>query len=186
MSTNDFDVLVVGSGAGGGMLAQACARAGKRVGVLERGEWPDERDQDEQSTLIDRRPYDDREYEMNGAETRLYAGGVVGGGTSVYGGALIRASREDFRPGRHYGDRLAQDLWDWPISYDDLEPFYDEAERLLHVTGRRSDDFGPLAGPVNRLDADPFPLTKINHQLVEANRQRGLHPQRHRRRLAPR
>src|SRR5262245_44291977 len=125
----DCDVLVVGGGAGGGTFAYSCARAGKSVLLLERGRKyvPEKPAPNEQEMLIEKRPYDDREVEVNGARKRLYVGGILGGGTSLYGAALLRPSQEDFHPGRYYGERIPRAIWDWPISYPDLEPCYAEA-----------------------------------------------------------
>src|SRR5262245_7256929 len=120
----DCDVLVIGSGAGGGTFAYACARAGRRVLLMERGEKHGLKEpvHDEQSMLIDKRPYDDRPVSVNGTAKRLYMGGVLGGGTALYGAALVRPSVDDFHPGKHYGQRLPRPLWDWPIDYNALEP----------------------------------------------------------------
>ena len=54
----------------------------------------------------------------------------------------MRPAREDFHPGRYYSDRLPRSLWDWPLSYETLEPYYDEAEQLYGVAGASEDDFG--------------------------------------------
>src|SRR5262249_53011173 len=125
----DADVIVIGSGAGGATFAYACARAGTSVLLLQRRPQsaPDLQPPNEQATLIDKKPYDDRSVAVNGSVKHLYIGGILGGGTSLYGAALLRPSREDFQPGRHYGDRISRATWDWPIQYDDLEPFYTEA-----------------------------------------------------------
>ena len=82
----DSDVIVVGSGAGGATLAYACAKAGQRVLLVERGREHilEKPDHDEQAMLIDKKPYDDRKIEVNGAEKRLYMGGSLGGGTALF------------------------------------------------------------------------------------------------------
>src|SRR6516164_4507622 len=90
--TQDADVIVVGSGAGGATLAYACARAGKSVLLLERGHpyaasplsiagenGVRGAAHDEQAMLIDKKPYDDRKIDVNGSARRLYMGGVLGG-----------------------------------------------------------------------------------------------------------
>jgi choline dehydrogenase-like flavoprotein len=131
---------------------------------------------DEKAMLIDKRPYDDREFNVNGKAKRLYMGGVLGGGTSLYGGALLRPSEQDFQPGRYYGKRIPRAIWDWPISYQDLEPYYTEAERLYGVAGRGDDDFGPLQKPARGYAGEPLPLHPLNQRLIAANRRHGLHP----------
>ncbi len=174
----DFDVIVVGGGAGGATFAYACARAGKSVLVLERGSKyaSTSPSHDEKAMLIDKRPYDDREVDVNGKARRLYMGGILGGGTSLYGGALVRPSEQDFQPGKYYGKRIPRPIWDWPITYDDLEPHYTEAERLYGVAGRGEEDFGPLQKPAVGYPGDPLPLHPLNQRLITANRRHGLHP----------
>jgi choline dehydrogenase-like flavoprotein len=174
----DFDVIVVGGGAGGATFAFGCARAGKSVLVLERGERyaTDGSPQDEKAVLIDKGPYDDREVEVNGTSRRLYMGGILGGGTSLYGGALLRPSEQDFQPGRFYGKRIPRAIWEWPISYDDLEPHYTEAERLYGIAGCGEEDFGPLRKPARGYPGDPLPLHPLNQRLMAANSKHGLHP----------
>ena len=174
----DCDVLVIGSGAGGATFAYACAAAGKSVLLVERGSrYPlQSREINEQSMLIEKRPYDDRIISVNGADKRLYIGGVLGGGTSLYGAALMRPSKEDFLPGRFYGRRLPPSIWEWPIQYEDLEPYYDEAESLYGVAGSTEDDFGPLGKPAGGFPGQLLPVRPINRLLMHANQAAGLRP----------
>ena len=174
----DCDVIVVGSGAGGSAFARACAKAGKSVLLIERGhahKLPDA-GHDEQAMLIEKKPYDDRPVLVNGLSKRLYMGGVLGGGTSLFGAALLRPSKDDFHPGMHYGDRIPRAIWDWPIAYEDLESFYDEAEQLYGVAGCEDDNFGPLQKTNGRFPNRPLPLHPINQKLIAANRSNGLKP----------
>jgi choline dehydrogenase-like flavoprotein len=174
----DFDVIVIGSGAGGATFAAACARAGKHVLVLERGNKYEvaAEGRDEQAMLIDKKPYHDQPVRVNGMATRLYAGGVLGGSTALYGAALMRPSADDFHPGKHYGNRIPRAIWDWPIAYDALEPHYSEAERLYGVAGCSNDPFGPLQKPRHGYSHEPLPIKPINRKLVEANVAGGLQP----------
>lgn len=174
----DFDAIVIGSGAGGGAFAHACAKAGKSVLVIERGRRAvvDHNVHDERSVLIEKTPYDDRKINVNETPSRLYMGGVLGGGTSVFGGLMLRPSDEDFQPGRHYGDRLARPLWDWPISYEQLRPFYDEAESLYHLSGTASDGFAPLNPPCRQMNNNVIAMAPINDRLMTKNQARGLRP----------
>jgi choline dehydrogenase-like flavoprotein len=173
----DFDVIVIGSGAGGGTFAHACARAGKSVLLLERGRPPAPLGtHDERASLIEKRPYDERPVKLNGSPRHLYIGSLPGGGTALYGAALLRPSAGDFHPGRHYGRHLPRKLWDWPVTYSDLEPYYARAEALYGVTGCAGDDYGPLPGPGHTSARPAIPLQPINERLVAANRARGLRP----------
>lgn len=173
----DCDVLVAGGGAGGATFAYACAQAGKSVVLVERGQSPPAgQAQDERATLIEKGPYDDRPVEVNGTARRLYMGGGLGGGTSVFGGALLRPSRDDFHPGKHYGSRLPRAVWDWPVGYDELEPYYTEAEQLYGVAGCEGDDLGPLGKPAKGYPHRPLPLHPVNERLMTAARAKGLKP----------
>jgi choline dehydrogenase-like flavoprotein len=174
----DFDIIVVGSGAGGGTFAYACAQAGKSVLLIERGKKPalEKLVHDEQAMLIEKKPYDDRPVEVNGHSRNLYMGGVFGGGTSLYGAALMRPSRDDFHPGKHYSARIPRAIWDWPIGYETLEPYYTRAELLYGVSGYGDEDFGPLAKPRQGFPSKPIPPKPINQRLIAANKARGLKP----------
>jgi choline dehydrogenase-like flavoprotein len=102
---------------------------------------------------------------------------VLGGGTSVYGAALLRPAPSDFEPGRHYGERIPREIREWPLDYSELAPWYDEAESLFDVHHAPDDDFAPLAPPARRAPDDGLlPLAPINAQVVEASRARGLRP----------
>jgi choline dehydrogenase-like flavoprotein len=169
-------VLVVGGGAGGATFAAACATAGRSVLLVERGDRPPAGHAGERATLVEKRPYDDRPVEVNGTDRRLFMGGVLGGGTAVFGGALLRPSREDFHPGRHYGHRLPRAVWDWPVGYDELAPFYAEAERLFGVAGCDAADLGPLPKPPGGYPHRPLPLHPVNERLMAAARAAGLRP----------
>jgi choline dehydrogenase-like flavoprotein len=172
----DSDVIVVGSGAGGASFAHACAQLGKQILVLERGRRQSlpESGHDEQATLIDKQPYDDRSIEVNGRARRLYMGGVLGGGTALYGAALMRPSRDDFHPGKNYAGLLPRAQWDWPVSYETLEPYYAEGEALFGLAGSSQDDFEPLPKP--QFVHQPLPLHPINQRLIEKSRRYGLRP----------
>jgi choline dehydrogenase-like flavoprotein len=174
----DADILVIGSGAGGGTFAYACARAGKRVLLLERGQKVVMSGQarDEQAMLLDKKPYDDRPVCVNGLARRLYMGSLLGGGTALYGAALLRPSVDDFHPGKHYGYRIPRATWDWPITYRELEPYYDQAESLYGVSGWQEDLFDPLQKPRSRFPRPGIPLKPINQRLTTVGRRAGLHP----------
>ncbi len=174
----DYDAIVVGSGAGGGTIAWSLTSAGKRVLLLERGKRFTDRTafQDEQRMLMEMEAFDDRTFEVNGRAARLYIGGVLGGGTALYGSALLRPSRDDFHPGKFYGNRLEPELWDWPISYDDLAPYYDQAEHLLGVAGEASEAMMHVERPRDGYRFPPPELEPINLKLKRGIERAGFHP----------
>ena len=179
----DFDLIVVGSGAGGGTLAARCAGYGRKVLLVERGlndsgqqSATNGADHNEEATLIKKLPYDDQLLQIDGVQKRIYAGGIPGGGTSVYGAALLRPSRSDFQPGKYYPKRLSRELWDWPVGYEILEPYYDEAERLFEVAADPQDTLSPLESSGKHTQRDLLPLAPINRKLIERSREKGLNP----------
>ena len=156
-SERRFDVIVIGSGAGGAVLAWKCAMSGKHVLLIERARSLGSLPRDERSTLVEKLPYDNRTIVLNGKSQRLYIGGTIGGSTSLYGAALLRPSLDDFHPGRYYSHRLPKYRWDWPIDYEELASHYDQAEQLFGVTSAESEDFDPLQSPGTQLNGQPIP-----------------------------
>jgi choline dehydrogenase-like flavoprotein len=134
-----YDVIIIGSGAGGGTLAHRLAPSGKRVLLLERGDYVP-REPDNWST---RAVNLDGKYQThetwrdgNGKALHPHTNYWVGGNTKFYGAALFRLRREDFGRLQHHGGVSPA----WPISYEDLEPYYTEAEHLYQVHGERGED----------------------------------------------
>ncbi len=177
MADNHFDVIIIGSGAGGGTLAYRLAPTGKRILLLERGSYiPREKENwDSHAVNIDAR-YHIKEpwFDRRGKEFHAGAHYGVGGNTKFYGAALIRLRREDFGEIRHH-DGVSPA---WPLSYDQLEPYYTQAEHLYQVHGLRGADpteakasapylHGPLrhepriqklVDDMTRLGRRPFPM----------------------------
>lgn len=174
----DFDAIVIGGGAGGAAFAHSICARGKRTLLIERGPRVSRvpPSLDEKATLIDKGPYDDRSIYMNHVPRRMYMGGMLGGSTTVFGGVMLRPSIDDFEPGKHYADQLPRSRWEWPIHYDDLRPYYDQAEQLFSLSAEPDDDYAPLQPPSAATDAEMLPLAPINRRLLAANRARGLRP----------
>ena len=174
MSDDHYDVIIIGSGAGGGTLAHRLAPAGKRVLLLERGGYlPRERDNWESSAVFVRGKYlpseswYDRHHNAFQPEVNYY----VGGNTKFYGAALFRLRPEDFGELKHH-DGISPA---WPIDYADLEPYYTQAEHLYRVHGRHGED--PFEGPYSADYAHP----PVEHepriqQLSDDLEKQGLHP----------
>ncbi|MEY9848012.1 GMC oxidoreductase [Streptacidiphilus sp. MAP5-3] len=169
-----YDVIVIGTGAGGGTLAHRLAGSGKRVLILERGGYlPRERDNWESTAVFVKGKYLAPEawYDKHGNEFQPEVNYYVGGNTKFYGAALFRLRPEDFGELRHHGGISPA----WPIDYQDLEPYYTQAEHLYLVHGRHGED--PGEGPVSAQYAYP----PVEHepriqQLSDDLEKQGLHP----------
>jgi choline dehydrogenase-like flavoprotein len=137
--TRHFDVIIIGSGAGGGTLFHALAPTGKRVLLLERGDYVP-REKDNWSTkavnLDGKYTTHERWRDRDGRELHPHTNYYVGGNTKFYGAALFRLRREDFGEIKHWGGVSPA----WPISYEELEPYYTRAEHLYQVRGERGVD----------------------------------------------
>ena len=136
---NHYDIIIIGSGAGGGTLAHRLAPSGKRILILERGDYVP-RERENWSTLeVNRKgryQTTERWRDAKGRELHPHTNYFVGGNTKFYGAALFRLRREDFGELRHHGGVSPA----WPISYEDLEPYYTRAEHLYQVRGERGAD----------------------------------------------
>jgi choline dehydrogenase-like flavoprotein len=156
-ATTRYDVIIIGTGAGGGTLAHRLAPSGKRILLLERGEYvPREKDNWSTRAVNLEGKYQTREVWSDGDGKPLHphTNYWVGGNTKFYGAALFRLRREDFGELRHHGGLSPA----WPIAYDELEPYYTEAERLYHVHGERGED--PTEPPAGAL----YPYPAIGHE----------------------
>jgi choline dehydrogenase-like flavoprotein len=155
MSSERYDVIVIGSGPGGGTMAWRLARTGKRVLLLERGDYlPRERENwDSQAVFVDAR-YQAPEtwYSSDGKSFHPGLHYFVGGNSKVYGAVLLRLRERDFEEIRH-PDGISPA---WPLKYDTFEPYYQAAEELYHVHGLRGED--PTEPPSSKPYAYP-PLT---------------------------
>jgi choline dehydrogenase-like flavoprotein len=158
MSTdNHYDVIIIGTGAGGGTLARKLAPSGKRILLIERGGYvPREKDNWNPRLVNLEGKYQTREKwrDKDGKELHPHTNYYVGGNTKFYGAALFRLRKEDFGEIRHYGGISPA----WPISYDELEPYYLQAEHLYHVHGERGED------PTDPPASGPFPHPAVSHE----------------------
>ena len=169
-----YDVIIIGTGAGGGTLARHLAPSGKRILLLERGDWLTREPQnwDTAEVFVDNRYISaDTWYDANGKTFQPQIHYFVGGATKLYGAALYRLRKEDFGELRHH-DGISPA---WPISYDDLEPYYTLAEQHYEVHGARGED--PTEPPASA----PYPFPAVSHepriqQLADQLEAAGYHP----------
>jgi choline dehydrogenase-like flavoprotein len=152
-----YDVIIIGTGAGGGTLAHRLAGSGKRILLLERGGFvPREKENwDTRAVAVDAR-YHTREVwrDRDGQPLHPHTSYNVGGNTKFYGAALFRLREADFGALAHHGGLSPA----WPIAYDALEPYYLEAERLYHVHGERGAD------PTEPPSSGPYPFPAVSHE----------------------
>ena len=148
MASKHYDVIIIGTGAGGGTLAHRLAPSGKRILLLERGGFlPREKENWDVTQVFVENRYISKDtwYDRKGKSFQPGVHYFVGGATKMYGAALFRLRKEDFGELKHH-DGLSPA---WPIRYEDLEPYYTEAEKLYHVHGERGVDptEPPAGGP---------------------------------------
>jgi choline dehydrogenase-like flavoprotein len=169
-----YDVIIIGTGAGGGTLARHLAPSGKRILMIERGTWlPREPANISASEVFRENRYvspDTWRY-PNGEEFQPQIHYCVGGATKLYGAALYRLREEDFGE-LHHHDGVSPA---WPIGYDELEPYYTLAEQRYRVHGARGED------PTEPHSSEPYPFPAVSHEpriqkLSDDLEALGLHP----------
>src|SRR5439155_3615659 len=147
----------IGSGAGGGTLAYKLAPTGKKILLIERGGYvPREKDNWNPRAVNLEGRYQTKEkwHDRDGNELHPHTNYYVGGNTKFFGAALFRLRKEDFGEIKHHGGLSPA----WPISYDDLETYYTEAEKLYHVHGTAGED------PTEPRRSGPYPHPAISHE----------------------
>ena len=155
--TTRYDVIIIGTGAGGGTLAWRLAPSGKKILLLERGDYvPREPANWDTKAVVTEGKYHTTEpwHDREGREFHPGTHYFVGGNTKFYGAALLRMRREDFGALRHHGGVSPA----WPIRYEDLEPYYTQAEHLYQVHGRRGED--PTEPPASA----PYLHPAVSHE----------------------
>ena len=155
--TERYDVIIIGSGAGGGTLAHSLADTGKRILLLERGNYlPREMDNWDPEPVFVHGKYISKDtwYDADGKPFQPQVHYNVGGATKLYGAALYRLRPQDFGEIRHV-DGLSPA---WPLTYDDFEPWYSEAEWLYQVHGNAGED------PTEGHRSKPYPWPAVSHE----------------------
>ena len=169
-----FDIAIIGTGAGGGTLARALASTGKRILVLERGDYlPREHENWDTDAVFAKGRYLAPEtwYDEHDQPFRPYTHYRVGGNTKVYGAALLRLRPRDFGVIEHFGGVSPA----WPIGYDELEPYYTRAEEIYSVHGRRGSD--PHEPPSDRdFPHPPVPLEPVMQEWFDDLTREGYRP----------
>jgi choline dehydrogenase-like flavoprotein len=169
-----FDIIIIGSGAGGGTLALKLAASGRRILILERGTFlPREKQNWDATEVFVKSRYVSKDTWYDG-DDHAFQPDVhyfVGGATKMFGAALFRLRQQDFMAHQTTDGMSA----DWPIRYEDLEPYYSQAEQLYNVHGRRGDD------PTDPPASAPYPFPPVSHEpriqeIADALTRSGYHP----------
>ena len=173
-ASNHYDVIIIGTGAGGGTLAHRLAPTGKKILVLERGDFlPREKANWSALDVYQKERYhtDEHWYDQDGKPFRPQTGYWVGGNTKVYGAALLRLRERDFTKVIHK-DGISPA---WELNYQDFEPYYTQAEKLYDVHGDCGKD--PTEPPCS----EPYPYPPVSHEpdmqeISDCIRNRGYYP----------
>ena len=189
MANKHVNAVVVGAGAGGGVVAKVLAEAGLSVVLLERGRWQNFHDTTDDELMSQRSPKltrapgpenkpSRRAHEFdNGRNGVVVPNNVacVGSGTVTYGAQAWRFMPQDFRMKSTYGPLAGSTLDDWPISYEDLEHCYERAEWEVGVSG--DDTTNPFAAKRKKPRPMPaFPYDREAQLLIPGMNRLGLHP----------
>ncbi len=153
----NYDIIIIGSGAGGATLAYKLAPSGKKILILERGDYiPKEKENWDPHEVFTAGRYRTVEkwYDKDDQPFSPYTHYAVGGNTKVYGAAMFRLRERDFMETTHYGGVSPA----WPIGYEEFEPFYTEAEKLYSVHGARGVD------PTEPKSKSPYPFPPLKHE----------------------
>ena len=169
-----YDVIIIGTGAGGGTLAYKLAPTGKKILILERGTYlPREKANwnAEAVYLHERYHTNEQWYDKDGKPFRPQMSYWVGGNTKVYGAALLRLRERDFKQVTHL-DGISPE---WPLKYQDFEPYYTAAEKLYSVHGEAGSD------PTEPPRSEPYPYPPVSHErrmqeIADGIKKQGLAP----------
>ena len=173
-ANNHYNIIIIGTGAGGGTLAYRLAQSNKKILVLERGPFlPREKDNWNTKVVFNSDRYHNKEiwYDKDGNELHPGMSYFVGGNTKVYGAALFRLREKDFEKFLHK-DGISPE---WPLKYRDFEPYYVQAEKLYQVHGKSGID------PTEPPRSEEYPYPAVSHEprlleIQEALQAKGLHP----------
>lgn len=169
-----YDVIIIGTGAGGGTLASKLAPTGKKVLILERGDFMPLEEQNRSNVDVfkkERYHAPEQWYDIAGEPFSPQTNYAIGGNTKIYGSVLMRMRERDFETVTHQEGVSPE----WGLKYQDFEPYYTEAEQLYKVHGQIADD------PTEPFRSADYPYPAVGHEpqvqeIVAAISQQGLHP----------
>ncbi|HYE87168.1 MAG TPA: GMC family oxidoreductase [Vicinamibacterales bacterium] len=168
-----FDCVIIGSGAGGGTMARELATTGRKILIVERGDFIPQEDHNWNPASV----WKDLRYrttetwlDERGREFRPYTHYCVGGNTKFWGTVMYRLRPQDFKETAHVDGHSPA----WPIDYETLAPYYERAERMYEVHGQAGAD--PTEGPRNPYPFPPVPHATLVGGIVRDLERQGLHP----------
>lgn len=169
-----YDIIIIGSGAGGGTLAQKLAPSGKKILILERGGFMALEEQNRASVDVfkrDRYHAPEQWYDRDGEPFSPQTNYAVGGNTKIYAPVLMRMRDRDFEEVQHQDGSSPE----WPLKYADLEPYYSAAEQLYQVHGDMAND------PTEPEHSQGYPhgpegYGEVVEERVQAIAAKGFHP----------
>ena len=171
---NHYDIIIIGTGSGGGTIARKLAESGKKILILERGGFiPKEKENWDPKEVVVNGRYRPNEnwYDKDDKPFKPYIHYNVGGNSKMYGAALFRFRESDFKEVKHYGGTSPA----WPFGYETLDKYYDVAEKLYHVHGKRGVD---PSEPKTSMEypLPPLPYEPLIMDLNARMQQIGLKP----------
>ena len=174
MLNEHYDVIIIGTGAGGGTLARKLAESGKRILLVERGQFlKREKENWDPEEVFHKERYHSKDTWYDKKDKTFQPGShyFVGGATKMYGAALFRFRERDFDTVQHE-DGVSPE---WPLKYDVFEKYYCDAEEMYMVHGNRDED--PTEPPSSR----PYPFPAVSHEpriqeIADKLKAEGLHP----------
>ena len=174
MHATSYDIIIIGTGSGGGTMAQRLAPSGRSILILERGDFiPKEKENWNVNEVVVKGRYrtDDIWFDKDKQPFKPFTHYVVGGNSKMYGAASFRLRESDFQETRHAAGTSPA----WPLTYADFAPYYTQAEHLFSVHGLRGADPTEPAGsepyPFRPIEAEPFA-----DELYQAVHRAGLQP----------
>jgi choline dehydrogenase-like flavoprotein len=169
-----YDVIIIGTGAGGGTLAYKLAATGKKILILERGGFMPLEEQNRSNIDIfkkERYHAPEQWYDNSGEPFYPQMNYAIGGNTKIYGAALLRFREKDFEAVNHKTGISPE----WCLKYADFEPYYTEAEALYKVHGETQGD------PTEPFHSADYPYPAVNQEtpvqeIYSAIANQGFHP----------
>jgi choline dehydrogenase-like flavoprotein len=161
-----YDIIIIGTGIGGGTMAAQLASTGKKILIIERGDFlPREKENWDPVEVVEKGRYRAKEkwFDKDDNSFDPFTHYVVGGNSKVYGAAAFRLREKDFEAYQTQAGLSCA----WPLNYTDYKPYYDAAEKMMNVHGERKQDpnepFTDTEFPYKPIPVEPFTKELLNN-----------------------